>query len=95
MDCDGRTIWSRRAPRRPFRSYVTNEFAKKDQKSSYLEMFPRATLAGNHSFDSKLEDFLTEKLARWVEVNQAERDRLTKPTSAPDLRFEEGKRGHI
>jgi len=34
--------------------------------SAYLEMFPtRATQAGNHAFDSKLEDFSTEKLARW------------------------------
>ena len=47
--------------------------------SAYLEMFPtRATQAGNDAFDSKLEDFSTEKLARWVEINQAERDRLTK-----------------
>src|SRR5205823_14000908 len=54
--------------------------------SAYLEMFPtRATQAGNHAFDSQPEDFSTEKLARWVEVNQAERDRLTKRTSAPDL----------
>ena len=31
--------------------------------SEYLEMFPtRATQAGNHAFDSKLEDFSTEKL---------------------------------
>ncbi|HMC25613.1 MAG TPA: DUF885 family protein, partial [Candidatus Udaeobacter sp.] len=58
--------------------------------SAYLEMFPtRATQAGNHAFDSKLEDFSTEKLARWVEVNQAERDRLTKLTSAPDLPFDD------
>jgi hypothetical protein len=58
--------------------------------SAYLEMFPtRATQAGNHAFDSKLEDFSTEKLARWVEVNQAERDRLTKLISAPDLPFDD------
>ena len=56
--------------------------------SAYLEMFPtRSTQAGNHAFDSKLEDFSTEKLAHWVEVNQAERDRLTKLISAPDLPF--------
>src|SRR5882724_10125299 len=58
--------------------------------SEYLEMFPtRATQAGNHAFDSKLEDFSTEKLARWVEVNQAERDRLTMLISAPDLSFDD------
>ena len=56
--------------------------------NAYLEMFPtRATQAGNHAFDSKLEDFSTKKLARWVEVNQAERDRLTKLISGPDLSF--------
>jgi hypothetical protein len=58
--------------------------------SEYLEMFPtRATQAGNHAFDTKLEDFSTEKLAHWVEVNQAERDRLTKLITAPDLPFED------
>ena len=58
--------------------------------SAYLEMFPtRATQAGNDAFDNKLEDFSTEKLARWVEVNQAERDRLTKLISAPDLSFDD------
>jgi len=58
--------------------------------SAYLEMFPtRATQAGNHAFDAKLEDFSTAKLARWVEVNQVERDRLTKVLAAPDLPFED------
>ena len=58
--------------------------------SAYLEMFPtRATQAGNHAFDSKLEDFSTEKLARWVEFNEAERDRLTKLINAPDLPFDD------
>lgn len=58
--------------------------------SAYFEMFPtRATQAGNHAFDTKLEDFSTEKLAHWVEVNQAERDRLTKLISAPDLSFDD------
>src|SRR6266550_1798641 len=58
--------------------------------SEYLEMFPtRATQAGNHAFDSKLEDFSTKKLARWVEVNQVERDRLTKLLAAPDLSFDD------
>ena len=58
--------------------------------SAYLEMFPtRATQAGNHAFDSKLEDFSTEKLTRWVEFNEAERDRLTKLISAPDLPFDD------
>src|SRR5215467_3549620 len=58
--------------------------------NAYLEMFPtRATQSGYHAFDSKLEDFSTEKLARWVEVNQTERDRLTKLQAAPDLPFED------
>jgi hypothetical protein len=58
--------------------------------SAYLEMFPtRATQAGNHAFDSELEDFSPEQLVHWVEVNQAERDRLTKLTSAPDLPFDD------
>src|SRR5215211_5849264 len=57
--------------------------------SAYLEMFPsRATQAGNHAFDGKLEDFSTEKLTRWVEINQAERDRLTKFIGASDLSFD-------
>jgi hypothetical protein len=57
---------------------------------AYLEMFPtRATQAGNHAFDSKLEDLSTEKLARWVEANQAERERLTKLISDPDLPFDD------
>jgi len=58
--------------------------------SAYFEMFPtRATQAGNHGFDSKLEDFSAEKLARWVEINQAERDRLTKLIRNPDLPFDD------
>ena len=58
--------------------------------NAYFEMFPTgATQAGNHAFDSKLEDFSTEKLARWVEVNLAERDRLTKLLAASDLPFDE------
>ena len=58
--------------------------------NAYLEMFPtRATQAGYHAFDGKLEDFSTEKLARWIEVNQNERDRLTKLLSAPDLAFDD------
>jgi len=57
---------------------------------AYLEMFPtRATQAGNHAFDCKLEDFSTEKLARWVEANKAECDRLTKLINAPDLPFDD------
>src|SRR4029434_7061954 len=58
--------------------------------NAYFEMFPtRATQAGNHALDNKLEDFSTEKLARWVEVNQAERDRLMKLLTAPDLPFDD------
>src|ERR687889_448095 len=58
--------------------------------NAYLEMFPtRATQAGYHAFDGKLEDFSNEKLAHWVEVNQAECERLTKLLSAPDLPFDD------
>lgn len=58
--------------------------------SAYLEMFPtRATQAGYHSFDSKLEDFSSEKLAHWVEINQAERDRLTKLLASPNVSFDD------
>jgi hypothetical protein len=58
--------------------------------SEYLEMFPtRATQAGNHAFDRKLEDFSTEKLARWIELNRAERDRLTKLLATGDLPFDD------
>ncbi len=47
--------------------------------SAYLAMFPtRATQAGNHEFDRKLEDFSPENLERWVAFNRSERDRLTK-----------------
>jgi hypothetical protein len=36
-------------------------------------MFPtRATQAGNHALDSKLEDFSTEKLARWKDRKGSE-----------------------
>src|SRR6266404_3857520 len=42
--------------------------------NAYLEMFPtRATQAGNHAFDGKLEDFSAERLQRWVDFNQSER----------------------
>jgi hypothetical protein len=58
--------------------------------SAYLEMFPiRATQAGYHAFDSKLEDFSAERLNRWVEFNQAERGRLTKLLSTSDLPFDD------
>jgi Bacterial protein of unknown function (DUF885) len=57
---------------------------------AYLEMFPtRATQAGNHAFDGKLEDFSTERLQRWVDFNQSERGRLTKLLTAPDLSFDD------
>jgi Bacterial protein of unknown function (DUF885) len=53
---------------------------------AYLEMFPsRATQAGNHAFDGKLEDFSTERLQRWIDFNQSERARLTKLLNASDL----------
>jgi len=58
--------------------------------SAYLEMFPtRATQAGYHGFDDKLEDFSAEKLGHWVDLNQTERDRLTKLLSSPDLSFDD------
>jgi Bacterial protein of unknown function (DUF885) len=57
---------------------------------AYLEMFPtRATQAGDHAFDSRLEDFSAQRLERWVEFNQAERDRLTKLLGASDLPFDD------
>jgi uncharacterized protein (DUF885 family) len=57
---------------------------------AYLEVFPtRATQAGNHAFDGKLEDFSAERLQRWVDFNEAERDRLTKLLNAADLPFED------
>lgn len=57
---------------------------------AYLEMFPtRATQAGNHAFDGKLEDYSAERLQRWVDFNQAERGRLTKLLSAADLPFDD------
>src|SRR4051812_30665623 len=56
----------------------------------YLAMFPtRATQAGNHSFDQRLEDFSTEKLQEWVHFNEAERTRLTKLLGTPDLSFDD------
>jgi len=58
--------------------------------SAYLEMFPtRATQAGYHAFDGRLEDFSTEKLAHWVQANEIERDRLTKLLTTPDLPFDD------
>jgi hypothetical protein len=57
---------------------------------AYLEVFPtRATQAGNHAFDGKLEDFSAERLQRWVDFNQAERGRLTKLLNAADLPFDD------
>lgn len=57
---------------------------------AYLEMFPtRATQAGDHAFDEKLEDFSATKLAGWVEFNQSEEGRLTKLLSASDLALDD------
>ncbi len=57
---------------------------------TYFKMFPtRATQAGNHAFDNKLEHFSAEQLARWVDFNLSERSRLTKLLSAPDLSFDD------
>jgi uncharacterized protein DUF885 len=58
--------------------------------NAHREMFPtRATQAGDHAFDSKLEDYSPESLNRRVEFNEAERDRLTKLLSAADLLFDD------
>lgn len=57
---------------------------------AYFGMFPtRATQAGNHAFDGKLEDFSQERLKRWVEFNKEERGRLTKLLKTPDLAFDD------
>ena len=56
--------------------------------TAYLEMFPtRATQAGDHDLDRKLEDFSAESLQRWVDLNRAERDRLTTLLGKPGLSF--------
>jgi hypothetical protein len=57
---------------------------------AYLEMFPtRATQAGDHAFDRKLEDFSPERLQRWVDFNRSERNRLTTLLSQRDLSFDD------
>ena len=57
---------------------------------AYFGMFPtRATQAGKHAFDSKLEDFSAEQLERWVGFNQSERGRLAKLLNAPNLLFDD------
>ncbi|MCA1660182.1 MAG: DUF885 domain-containing protein, partial [Verrucomicrobiaceae bacterium] len=57
---------------------------------AYFGMFPtRATQAGNHAFDGKLEDFSAEQFQRWVDFNQAERGRLTKLLNGSDLPFDD------
>ncbi len=57
---------------------------------AYLEMFPtRATQAGNHAFDGKLEDFSADRLQQWIDFNQAEQGRLTKLLKAADLPFDD------
>lgn len=56
----------------------------------YFGMFPtRATQAGNHAFDGKLEDFSLEQFQRWIDFNRAERGRLTELLGAPDLTFDD------
>ena len=53
-------------------------------------MFPtRATQAGNHSFDNKLEDLSPERIQRWIQFNESEHDRLTKSLKQPDLAFDD------
>jgi uncharacterized protein (DUF885 family) len=44
---------------------------------AYFAMYPtRATAAGRHDFDEKLEDFSAEKLSRWIEFNRSTRAKL-------------------
>ena len=53
-------------------------------------MFPtRATQAGNHSFDEKLEDLSGERLQEWVQFNKSEHERLTKLLRTPELSFDD------
>jgi Bacterial protein of unknown function (DUF885) len=57
---------------------------------AYFGMFPtRATQAGNHAFDARLEDFSPEQFQRWVDFNLAERGRLTKLLNVRDLPFDD------
>jgi hypothetical protein len=57
---------------------------------AYFGMFPsRATQAGNHGFDGKLEDFSPKQFQRWVDFNRAEHGRLTKLLSASALPFDD------
>jgi hypothetical protein len=57
---------------------------------AYLAMFPtRATQAGNHSFDDKLEDFSAERLEQWVRFNESEQGRLTTLLKKPELSFDD------
>src|SRR4051794_35453595 len=57
---------------------------------AYFKMFPtRATQAGYHGFDTKLEDFSAEELDRWARLNHSERDRVGKLLNGHDLRFED------
>jgi uncharacterized protein DUF885 len=57
---------------------------------AYFAMFPtRATQAGNHGFDNKLEDFSAERRRRWVQFNESERGRLTNLLKQPDLGFDD------
>lgn len=57
---------------------------------AYFGMFPtRATQAGDHAYDLKLEDFSPESLACWVAANETERRRLTTLLATPDLPFED------
>lgn len=57
---------------------------------AYLAMFPtRATQAGNHAFDSKLEDFSAQQLEKWIGINESERARLTKLLKLSELPFDD------
>ena len=57
---------------------------------SYFGMFPtRATQAGNHAFDGKLEVFSREQFQSWVDYNKEHRDRLTKLLNGSDLSFDD------
>ena len=73
----------------PMQHYALGGVAD-DYLDAYLAMFPtRATQAGNHGFDNKLEDFSAERLQRWIQFNESERDRLTNLLKQPDLALDD------
>jgi hypothetical protein len=56
----------------------------------YFAMFPsRATEAGRHDVDSKLEDFSKKKIAQWIEFNRAVRGALVARLQDSKLSFDD------